>query len=215
MRARLSVIFFVLIVTSCMQDEAQFSCDPVINAYVAAHQDELSIISVSELASSDIIFQQAVFRSFGAAKKREVWLQKIQILIDSKYYSGAECLHLIKLREHISADYFTAENIESLKAERQAFSTEWILFAKQNLFWTDTDISFIVYTLFITKAQFESELEFINSVQAKSPNITGDPVTCNCNLDSSFCVHNCTSSSCIITTGCGWFWTGSCNGICS
>lgn len=198
-----------------MQDDTQFSCDPVINEYVSTHQDELSLISVSELASSDIIFQQAVFRSFSPAKKREVWLEKIQILLNSQYYSEAECLHLIKLREHISEDYFTVENIETLKAERQAFSSEWILFAKQNLFWTNTDISFIVYTLFTTKAQFESELEFMNSVQSQSVDISGDPVTCGCNVDSNFCPHSCIYSGCTITTGCGWFWTETCNGMCS
>ncbi len=110
MKTFFTAFLFVLIFTSCRQDEALFSCDPFLNDYVSMHQEELKYISITDLASSDLVFQQAAFRSFDATKKREVWLQKIQSLLETQKYSVDEYAHVKSLLNHLHENYFVKEN---------------------------------------------------------------------------------------------------------
>lgn len=64
-----TLLFFFLFLTACMQNEAEFSCDPILNRYVSTHRAELAKLSLSSLTSSDLQLQQAVFRSYDPEKK--------------------------------------------------------------------------------------------------------------------------------------------------
>ena len=129
-------VFCMLFLVSCMDYETEFSCDPVINEYVSEHQAELSQMSLSDLTSSDLHFQHAVFRSYDPVKKREVWLQKIQSLLKTQKYTADEYTHIKNLLTHLDENYFRSENIESHKKERAQFASDWISYAKNNLGWT-------------------------------------------------------------------------------
>lgn len=213
MKIFLTVLVFVFIFTSCKQDEILFSCDPILNEYVAANQAQLKQIKINELASSGLDFQKAVFRSFDAAKKRDVWLEKIQILLETQEYTKDEYNHVEKLINHILLDYFKPENLGSQNKERIDFATHWIEYAKDNLGWSDQDVAFVVYRLYTNREQFQSELNVLKSLHLQtSANSEGG--TCNCNVSSSFCPNSCNGGNCGISGGCGWLWSEACDGIC-
>ena len=50
-----------ILLFSCGQSELEFSCDPVINAFVSENREELSRITVNELTSYETELQRAVF----------------------------------------------------------------------------------------------------------------------------------------------------------
>jgi hypothetical protein len=207
------LILLILFFTSCKNDVVEFSCDPILNSYISSHKDMLNQITVTELASSDLVFQQAVFRSFDAAKKREIWLEKIQFLMESQNYNEDEYIHLSKLKNHIVENYFTEESIKLFVNERSLFASNWIEYAKNNLGWSNKDIAFIVYRLYTNPIQFEAELNTIISISKEV--VTDSEGGCNCNTSSDFCSGSiCNSDNCSISSGCGWVWSESCNGIC-
>lgn len=205
-------LFCLLFLASCMQYEAEFSCDPVINEYVSDHQAELSQMSLSDLTSSDLPFQQAVFRSYDPAKKREVWLQKIQFLLETQKYTADEYTHIESLRTHLHENYFATENLISQEKERAQFASDWISHAKSRLGWSERTIAFVVYRLYTNESQFDAELNGLNSIQRQA---TADSEgSCSCNTTSDFCGVYCGSGNCQVSTGCGWMWSETCNGVC-
>lgn len=77
----LPLVFFLAILLSCRQSEFEFSCDPVINAYVLENKEELSKVPVTEFADFDLLLQKAVYNSWDAQKKRDVWFGKIKLVL--------------------------------------------------------------------------------------------------------------------------------------
>ena len=217
MKTIFTSLFFVLIFASCVEENAEFSCDPVLNSYITAHQQELQQITITELASADISYQQAVFRSFDAAKKREIWLQKIQSLLSTQNYSTEEYTHLVNLQRHIQENYFTKENIDSQANERSQFAADWMMYAKSDLGWSDKYVAFVVYRLYTNYAQFDAELNVLKSIQKQvfANSEEGGGSTCNCNTSDDFCSTSCQSTGCQSTSGCGWLWSETCDGSCS
>lgn len=209
------VLFCILFLASCMKDEVEFSCDPVLNEYVTTHQKEIVRLSINDLATSDLQFQQAAFRSYDPVKKREVWLQKIQFLLDNEKYSYAEFAHVNNLLSHLNENYFTQENIESQGNERALFASMWINYAKNSLGWTDRYIAFVVYRLYTNQAQFDLELNALTSVQQQT-SANSETGSCTCNTYHDFCLDilSCSTGICHISSGCGWFLAETCNGVC-
>lgn len=214
MKTLFKVLIFTFIFTSCKHDKVLFSCDPILNQYVATHQNVLKSLSLADLTNSDLVFQQAVFRSYDALKKREVWVQKIQTLLDTQNYSPAEFAHMNSLLDHIHEDYFVQENIESERLERKQFAADWINKAKNSLGWSDKQVAFVVYRLYTNSSQFDNELKFIQSIQNQDS--IDPPANCYCCTSFDYCLSstNCISGGCMITTGCGWLWSETCDGGC-
>lgn len=208
-----SIVLFLLFTVSCKQNETTFSCDPVINVYVSTHKAQLKSLSFNDLTKSDLVFQQAVFRSYDAAKKREVWQQKIQLLLDTQNYTDSEYALVASIKNHLHDNYFEPGNLESEALERRQFAADWIRKAKTELNWTDKDIAFVVYRLYTNPIQFDAEIRASQTDQIE----VGDPNgNCTCNSNSDFCLNShCNSGSCNITTGCGWLWSETCDGKCS
>lgn len=213
MKFFLIVFSLALCVTSCKQNEAEFSCDPTLNEYVSTHQKKLKSISLPNLISSDLLFQQAVFRSFDAVKKRDVWLQKIQSLLETQNYSTAEYAHVTSLLDHLHENYFVKENLVAEANERKQFASDWINKAKSSLGWSDKQVAFVVYRLYTDLAQFDAE----PIVSQSKKQVTSEESTesCNCNTSSDYCtIISCASGNCGLTSGCGWLWSESCDGTC-
>lgn len=213
MQLILILFFFAFFFTSCKQNKAEFSCDPALNEYVSTHQNRLKSISISSLISSDLFFQQAVFRSFDAVKKRDVWLQKIQLLLETQNYSQDEYEHVKSLLDHLHENYFVKENIDSEANERKQFASDWINKAKNSLGWSDRQVAFVVYRLYTDPAQFDAESIV---AQSKKQATSGESTeNCFCNTSADFCANSlCHSGNCVLDTGCGWIWSGSCDGLC-
>jgi len=204
-------LFCIFIFASCRQDMAEFSCDPVLNDYVSANKETLKQITISELASSDLAFQQAVFRSFDAVKKREIWLNKIQILLETQEYSEDAYLHITKLFDYISVGFFEKDNIDSHSKENAEFASDWIKYAKNNLGWSNKDVAFVIYRLYTKQDQFNAELNSLIKIQQKATTNS----ECNCNSSTDFCFGSCNAGSCAISSACGFAWSQECNGVCN
>jgi len=213
-------IFCIFFLASCMQEKVNFSCDPVLNEYVSTHQEALAQLSFHELVSSDLEFQQAVFRSYNPAKQRDLWLKKIQYLLDNEKYSADEYAHVKSLLDHLHENYFAKENLKSEASNRSRFKTNWIDVAKNKFGWTNRYISFVVYSLYTNQDQFELGVHALSS--GVSVNNTGVSVNkinptakiCSCSTNSSFCDMACSPNGCQKSTGCGWFWSETCDGNC-
>lgn len=104
-----TTVICVVLLASCMQDKTDFSCDPILNEYVASHQETLAKLTLNDLVNSDLVYQQAVFRSFNPAKKREVWLQKFKFLLENEKYSEDEYIHVKSLLDHLRENYECSE----------------------------------------------------------------------------------------------------------
>lgn len=214
MRSLFLVFLLAMVLQTCQQDEKVYSCDPILNEYITIHKEELRSISVLELSNSDIAFQQAVFRSFDAEKKREVWMQRIQILLETQDYSPEEFAHVKILLGHLQTGNYEEKNLESGLRERRQFASEWIKKAKDDLRWSDWQIAFVAYRIYTNKTQFENELRIAETVHL---NDGIEPITnCSCNILSEYCVTKyCVTGSCnILSTGCGFLWSEKCDGIC-
>ncbi|MDD4193444.1 MAG: bacteriocin fulvocin C-related protein [Mangrovibacterium sp.] len=154
----LSVLF------SCRQSEFEFSCDPVINAYVLENRDELSKVPVTEFADFDLLLQKAVYNSWDAKKKRDVWIGKIKHVLSSGSFSEQERFHLQKLIDHIGTDYFVETKIEENQVDQHLFSDEWISYATGKLGWSDQYVAFLVYRLYTEQYQFKDELSMLEGL---------------------------------------------------
>ena len=215
MKTFCTILFSLLMFASCRQDQLEYSCDPVINDYVSIHKAEFLKYAVVDLATSDPLMQQAIFRSFTPEKKREIWLQKIHYLLDNEPYSAAEYAHVEKLLDQLHENYFSKENLELEANLRSQFASNWINYAKNSLGWSNKYIAFVVFRVYTSQVQFDAEISALKVIrQNASANTEGG--TCNCNTGNDYCpsMTNCGAGSCMITTGCGWFWTETCNGEC-
>jgi hypothetical protein len=210
MKKILCCILLSFILFSCQETELEYSCDPVINKFVIENKAEFSQISVTELSTYEVALQKAVFRSWDSEKKRTAWLDKLQYVLCSNSLSTAESNHIQKLIDHLDVGYFLAENIEKNLAVRVKFANEWLNYAKKDLGWSEQFIAFIVYRLYTKQSQFEVELSVLKSIKLK----TSTNSECNCNTSADFCPGSACTSGCSTSSGCGWLWSGSCDGSC-
>ncbi len=209
------IVFTIVFLVSCQKSEFEFSCDPVINTFVIEHQEELSGITVYELASYDILLQKAIFNSWDYQKKRSAWIDKFNYLLGHISFTESENTHIQKLIAHITEDYFLKENIEKNLEIRSRFAAEWINYSINDLGWSNQFIAFMVYRLYTDQAQFNSELSMLRSI-GTSVKTDSESGSCDCNVSYDFCgaFNRCSSAGCTISTGCGWLWSMSCDGAC-
>jgi hypothetical protein len=215
MKKELVIVFTIVFLLSCQKSEFEFSCDPVINEFVIEHLEELSGITVYELASYDLQLQKAIFNSWDYQKKRSAWIDKFHYVLIQIPFTESENAHIQKLITNINEDYFLKENIEKNLEIRSRFAAEWINYSINDLGWSNQFIAFMVYRLYTDQSQFNSELSMLRSIGTtiKTDSESGD---CDCNVSVDFCGNSiCRSSACTtISTGCGWLWSMSCDGNC-
>ena len=212
---RISIFaLFSIVLFSCQQTEFEFSCDPVINKIVIENKAEFSQVSVSLLAAYDISLQKAVFRSWTPEKKRNAWLDKLHLVLETHTFKEEETEHIQRLIEHITSDYFLNSKITAQVKSRLNFADEWLNYASTELGWSEQFIAFLVYRLYTTESQFDEEINLLKSISVSSAT-DSESGSCNCNTSADFCSYsNCTSSGCTTSSGCGWLWSGTCNGNC-
>jgi hypothetical protein len=218
MKTILASLILILLFSTCVKEEIKYSCDPVLNGIITNHKKEYSKYSLKDLTLTYPTVQRAIFRTYDPEKKREVWLEKIQYLLNNENYSEAEIAHISKLITHLQAGYFNQENLLSGKTQRSQFASEWISYAIGSLGWDERYIAFVVYRLYTTQAQMDAEITALKLLQQKvtADGEGGEDGTCNCNAGADFCEENygCLSTNCSVTSGCGWLWAEECNGQC-
>jgi hypothetical protein len=207
-------IFVIIFLFSCQNSELEYSCDPVINEFVTEKSAELSHLTLEELISYEINLQRAIFNSWDYRKKRDIWIEKLSIILESEPFSQSEKEHIQKVIDHLDYDYFSNENIIAEVDYRSLFANQWVNYAKNDLSWSERDLAFVVYRLYTDQYQFDSELSDLNSLN--SDVTTNSEEDCNCNVTEDFCGYvDCQALDCTTKpTGCGWFWSMECDGTC-
>jgi len=213
MKKVLVYVFTLVFLLSCQKSELEFSCNPVINAFVSEHREELSGITANELASYDLQLQKAIFNSWDYQKKRNAWIDKFNYVLIHIPFTESEKAHIQTLIGQINEDYFLKENIEKNLEIRSRFAAEWINYSINELGWSKQFIAFMVYRLYTDQTKFNSELSMLRSIGTTTKaDSEGD---CDCNVSYDFCGNsNCFSRGCTISTGCGWLWSMTCDGCC-
>lgn len=210
---KLLIPLVFLFLFSCQQIDLEYSCDPQINQIVVENFEEFSQISVVELSDYDDALQRAIFKSWDYQKKREAWLDKLNLVLQNEIFNSSETEHIHKLIDHIEPNYFTEEFIDKNSKLILSFADEWINYATESLHWTDEFIAFLVYRLYTEQSQFEEELSDLKLLNKAT--ISNSEMNCNCNVSADFCDYmNCKSTGCYTASGCGWFFSQACNGYC-
>jgi len=209
------ILLFPLILFSCQQTELQFSCDPVIDAYVAGNLKSLSLLTFSELADYELPLQRAIFNSWDAEKKRDAWIDKLYFVLENESFTEAEVMHVQELIDHINPGYFLEETMQE-KENRSRFAADWIAVASDKLGWPEQYIAFMVYRLYGSFSEMEDELSMLHDLQG---NVTTNSETgsCDCSILYDYCGYYmmCNSGECSsTTTGCGWLLSKPCDGLC-
>ena len=214
MKKELIIVFIIVFLLSCKKSEFEYSCSPVINEFVIEHLEELSEITIYELASYDPQLQKAIFNSWDYQKKRNAWIDKFNYVLIHIPFTESENAHIQKLIVHINDDYFLKANIEKNLEIRSRFAAEWINYSINELGWSNQFIAFMVYRLYTDQAQLNSELSMLRSIGTKIKT-DSEPGPCDCNVSVDFCgLSMCGCSECTISTGCGWLWSMPCDGNC-
>ena len=215
MKKVLVYVFTLVFLLSCQKSELEFSCNPVINAFVSEHREELSGITANELASYDLQLQKAIFNSWDYQKKRNAWIEKLNYVLIHISFTESEKAHIQTLIGHINEDYFLKENIEKNLEIRSWFAAEWVNYSINELGWSNKFIAFLVYRLYTYQSQLDSELSMLRSI-GTTIKTDSEPGDCGCNVSVDFCDESiCSSTGCTtISTGCGWLWSMPCDGNC-
>ncbi len=206
---------FLLLICSCKDSPLLYSCDPVLNEFITIHKAEYIQYEVSDITVSTIDVQRAIFRSYGPAKKREIWLKKIKYLLDNENYSLEEYAHIEKISDHLTLNYFNPDSVKAETGKRIQFISDWISYAKTNLGWSQKYIAFAIYRLYTVQEQLDTELSAIRSLNQQALS-DSETATCDCTAtNGDFCWDSdCGTSDCEPTSGCGSFWQFTCDGNC-
>ena len=215
MKNRTLILLLFLFLFSCQKTELQFSCDPDIDSYVSQNLKSLSLLSCNDLASYELPMQRAIFNSWDSAKKRNVWIDKLYLVLENEPFTKTEVRHIQTLIDHIHSGYCLEEAIKQEKEYRSRFAADWINVALDKLEWTEQFIAFIVYRLYASYSEMESELSMLHDLQE---NVTTNSETgsCGCSTTTDYCGSStCKADECSSTSyGCGWLFSNPCNGIC-
>lgn len=205
----------VVLLYSCQQTELQFSCDPLINAYVTENSDELAELTIYEITVYELPLQRAIFASWSAEKKRSAWLEKFRYVQENESLTEAESSHIQAIIEHLVPGYFEETIIRQEWEARHTFAEEWIKYASTELGWANNYIGFMIYRLYTSHSQLEAETFGLTELESYTATNTEYP--CECNTSDDYCQHaTCKSSECKSSaTGCGFLGMDSCDGSCS
>jgi len=211
------ILPFILVIFlySCQQTELQFSCDPVIDAYVTENSEELAQLTIYETTVYELPLQRAIFASWSAEKKRSAWLEKFRYVLENEPLTEAEANHVQALVEHLVPGYFEETVIQQEWEARHTFAEKWIKYASTELGWANNYIGFMVYRLYTSPSQLEAET--FGLADLDSYTATNTEYSCECNTSDDYCQYaNCRYSGCSSSaTGCGFLGMASCNGSCS
>lgn len=208
------LILISSIVFSCVKEELEYSCNSEINAIVKSGKLEFSEISLSEFLEYDIELQRAIFRSFSLDKRKSFWLEKMDSLSINSYYSSQAVKHIEKLVSHIDTAYFIYEEADSLMFKNQKeFEGGWIIYAKDSLFWDDSEIHFIASSLCLNESQYFQVILELKDITINQ--LSGD---CSCSLENDDCgsvgADRCIENGCQENSGCGFLMLYNCDGAC-
>lgn len=213
MKKLITCLLFSAFLFSCKDNVLLYSCDPVLNEIVTEHLQEYVTYTIEDIGNKSFPVQQAIFRTYAPQKKREIWMEKINYLLENENYSSREYLHVQKLQKMLTFNYFDPDTLKATALKREQFKTAWTHYATDSLGWTQSDLIFTVNRLYTDPLKYKAELDALASLRSKA--VAQSEGSCNCS-GSGDCGSGwgCSGSCSATSYGCGWFMTSSCTGIC-
>lgn len=220
----LSIILVLLSFTSCSNDELVYSCNKEINELVKKNFTQYSSITREEWLKLPDSLKIPVYRTFSVDLKYEFWQQKREELL-SLEWSYAERAHINVLYDFIkkrpqffSDDYF---DNEALLAQFENFIRDWYSKAYNDLGWSRPLIYYVAVVGHKLTGDMQQHFKEGGGLGGGTPD-GGTSNDCGCSQTNDWCDLvgeaggvSCKSHPCNKTSsGCGWFWSFSCNGIC-
>lgn len=215
MKKLITCLLFATFLFSCKDNTLLYSCDPVLNEIVTEHLQEYVSYTIQDIGNKSFPVQQAIFRTYTPQKKREIWLGKINWLLKNENYSSKEYFHVGKLLKMLTENYFDPDTLKATVSEREQFKTAWINYSTDSLGWTKSKIIFTAYRLYTDPLKYKAETEALASLRSKAAADGENNCNCGGSGDCGSGLMCSDSTSCSATSsGCGWFMTSGCTGIC-
>lgn len=219
----------MLLMTSCSVDET-YSCDPIVDDWVKANYAQLQDITRGEFLSlPNVDIQRATFRAVSQQKRIELWLHKIDELLDLPWTTAEkEHLDLLKVLVEANSSWFqdredlSSKEIQYIDDNLELTMYAWADYAKNEFGWTNRMVNAMVCS-FDRVPDLES-LQY--NLEETRSNITIDPgdeppivnYNCDCNQNRDECRSNttCKESNCVGDNGlgCGYLGAQKCDGEC-
>jgi len=210
MKTKFLMLFLLVVLSSCSNDDkAVYSDDSRINNWVKENRSDFSNIVLEEISNYHGEEQRAIFRLIDSKNRKEIWLNKVNILI-KKYPSQSIVFNdLLKFIENYNFE-------KNLTKDDVVFFKELIEKGRKEFNWNDEFIG-------ITLCSFEyynSNHNYNIFSKVDGGGIggeDGDLPTCNCKWGGMFacgsldCKSNCEDDG---KKGCGFLLMETCTGIC-
>lgn len=144
-----------------------------------------------------------IYESYSSTQKKTVWVDKMNQVIASNDWSDIQLVALNQLLNKTQSMNFDGTDIE--KDSMRIWGASWINNSKSII-----NINQI--------RQIGAMVMDFNPIPDNAiPLIGAGNGNCECSQDSDFCLapeDECSTGGCTEKTGCGWWWTYRCNGIC-
>jgi hypothetical protein len=224
----ITVMFLVLF--SCSQDEAIYSCDKEADAWVKDNLSDIVQMKRAEwLEIGNIVYQRAAYHGYKPEQKQALWIGKVNDVLDNVEWTQQERKHIENLltviKENPKVFESNAGQEDMDKVEIDLY--RWTEYAKDELKWTPE----LLYSIIGTPEAMTSGRQIVSSKKIGIRLKSGSESTSDCNCNSSsptessssgnwfpcmVVLHRCsTISGCNATSsGCGTLWLYSCNGTC-
>ena len=213
----------LIISTACNKKDEVYSCNDDVNNWIYENIKVLANLNREQLATLPLVYQRAAFRSFTPSKKCEIWLEKLDLVMEQEW-NEAE-LKLIKdFKQKMTPETYYHENMK----ETQAFFKQW----GEEFFSLGGD-SVRIIVCFAHIATLEEIYDLVHNaesldyswlegnfelkVEPAPPPVYGNDCDCEWDITCSLIsMGNCDNSMCDDTqTGCGFGWNSPCEKVCT
>jgi len=203
------IIIFASLLFSCTKEDFKYSCDPEVDKYVSENIDVLKSVSLNELSTYNNQLQKAVYRTFSMEKRYQVWLDKLNVLVDDDSFSLEEKQHITNLIDQLSLELFDTPDT-TVYITFISFYDKWKLEANLKYGWDKSMIIFVTSSLSLYYSDFVTNF-IITSTAELEASASDD---CYCSRTAEDCPVICGGGGCSLVSGCGIFWLQDCDGVC-
>lgn len=204
-------VFAIFVMGSCQQEEACYSCDENVDAYIKAHLKSIQEMDRAEIITHPNEMQRVMFRVLSPTKKKEVWLDKF-VQLNSLDLNEAERILMKKFHDFVIAmnfeDDFSDKDIAYLESLREE------VFTKHG--WTQR---FVVGAFGYLENVDSNGIILVKEIGddfvITDPNSDKD---CDCRWGFACLDGPCDERKGVCKrdddSGCGWFFLEKCTGLC-
>lgn len=224
-----SVLFCLILIVSCTQDESIYSCNPEIESWVKENKKTIETMSIDEFLRLERDYQKASYIAFSKKQKENLWITKITKTLKLEWREN-EQEHLGKLLTALKeySNVFSKDCPEEYKDEFKVWVYQWVKYGEEEFSWSPKLIKNLLFSpnYLLNKDGDIEEGRIKLTKQIKTRSEDEDRRNCNCDAahlgegivwddcsEDSYCVEgywNCKPK----VAGCGLFFMDRCDGYC-